>query len=52
VQEEEGVKSSEEEKIEAERLSKKRRLHGTVTMGVDEEIDAQQPAPTAETDVQ
>jgi hypothetical protein len=47
----EGVDSSEDEKPEAERPFKKRRLLGTVTMGVDEEIDAQRPAPRAETDV-
>ena len=51
AQKEEGSESSEDEKPEAERPFKKRRLLGTVTMGADEEIDVQQPAPTSETDV-
>jgi len=51
AQEEDGSESSEEEKPDAERPFKKRRLLGTVTVGVEEEIEVQQPATTLETDL-
>lgn len=49
MHEEEGGESSEE-KPEADRPFKKRRLLGTTTMG-EEEVEVQQPATTEEPDV-
>lgn len=49
--EQEGSGSSEDEKLEGERPFKKRRLLGNVTMGVEEEVEIQQPATTVEADV-
>ena len=51
AQEEDEGESSEDEKPDAERPFKKRRLLGTVTMGAEEEIEVQQPATILETDL-
>jgi len=51
AQEEDGGESSDDEKPDAERPFKKRRLLGTFTVGVEEEIEVQQPATTLESDL-